>query len=124
MAVVWIRAMTGRPVDVPCLRQDADDGLPEAARGRVEGTDGIVEARDVTDVGPQPSCPRHPLHHLTEFGAIGFDDELVARPSAGLGFDRLMMTPQCSSGLDQGGGLLLDVATDDIEDQVERGRRP
>ena len=123
MAVVWIRAMTGRPVDVPCLRQDADDGLPEAARGRVEGTDGIVEARDVTDVGPQPSVP-HPLHDLTEFGAIGFDDEVRGQAVGGPCFDRADDGHQCSSGLDQGGGLLLDVATDDIEDQVDARRRP
>jgi hypothetical protein len=52
-----------------------DDRLPFAPVGRVEGGDGVLERRDVADVRPQPSVP-HPLHDLTQLGAIGLDDEV------------------------------------------------
>src|SRR3954447_3788689 len=56
-------------------RANADDRLPLDALGRVEGSGGIVEGRDVADVGPQPSVP-HPLDDLSQLGAIGLDDEV------------------------------------------------
>src|ERR1700747_3674468 len=52
------------------LWTNADDRLPGASLGRVEGGDGIVEGRDVADVGPQSSVP-HPLDDLTQLGTIG-----------------------------------------------------
>ena len=58
-----------------CSRTNANDRLPLAALGRVEGRDGVVEGRDVTDVRPQSSVP-HPLHDLTQLGAIGLDNEV------------------------------------------------
>ena len=54
---------------------NADDRLPLAPLGRVEGGDGIVEGREVADVRPQPSVP-HPLHDLTQLGTIGLDNEV------------------------------------------------
>src|SRR5262249_56548361 len=45
------------------LRTNADDRLPGAALGRVEGGDGLVEGRDVADVRPQSSVT-HPLDDL------------------------------------------------------------
>ena len=50
-------------------RTNADDRLPRASLGRVEGGDGFVEGRDVADVRPQPSVP-HPLDDLTQLGTI------------------------------------------------------
>ena len=46
-------------------RANANDRLPRASLGRVEGREGIVEERDVADVRPQSSVP-HPLDNLTE----------------------------------------------------------
>src|SRR5215468_8430093 len=45
-------------------RTNADDRLPPASLGRVEGSDGIVEGRYFADVRPQSSVP-HPLDDLT-----------------------------------------------------------
>src|SRR5262245_18234628 len=45
-------------------RTNADDRLPRASLGCVEGGDGIVEGRDVPDVRPQSSVT-HPLDDLT-----------------------------------------------------------
>src|SRR6201993_1264260 len=49
---------------------NADDRLPRAPLGRVEGGDSLVEGRDVADVRPQSSVP-HPLDDLTQLGTIG-----------------------------------------------------
>src|SRR3954452_9357238 len=56
-------------------RTNADDRLPPAALRGVEGGDGIVEGRDVADVGPQSSVA-HPPDDLTQLGTIGLDDEV------------------------------------------------
>ena len=66
---------------VKFLRANADDRLSLGPLGRVEGGDGVVEGRDVADVGPQSSVP-HALDDLTQLGAIGLDDE-VDCPSVG-----------------------------------------
>jgi WS/DGAT/MGAT family acyltransferase len=111
---------TPRP---PCARRfssptGADDRLPAAAPGRVERRDGIVERRDVVDVRPQPSVA-HALHDLGELGPVGLDDEVdrqaVGRPR----LDRTHDGHQHASGADQGGGPLLDVTADDVEDQID-----
>jgi hypothetical protein len=68
---------TARPPVV--LRTNADDRLPRAPLGRVEGGDSFVEGRDVADVRPQSSVTRPP-DNLTQLGAIGYDDE-VNRPA-------------------------------------------
>src|SRR3954447_17783792 len=82
------------------LWTNADDRLPGASLGRVEGGDGIVEGRDVADVRPQASVP-HPLDDLTQLGTIGLDDEVdrqaVGGPRLGLPYDG----HQGSSGPDQ-----------------------
>src|SRR3954447_26239768 len=62
-------------------RTNADDRLPRASLGRVEGGDGMVEGRDLADVRPQSSVP-HPLDDLTQLGSIGLDNE-VDRQAAG-----------------------------------------
>src|SRR4051794_17766116 len=54
---------------------NVDDRLPLDPFGRVEGGDGVVEGRDVADVGPQSSVS-HPLDDLTQLGTIGLDDEV------------------------------------------------
>ena len=64
---------TARPPRV--LRANADDRLPIASLGRVEGGDGVVEGRDVADVRSQSSVP-HPLDDLTQLGTIGLDNEV------------------------------------------------
>jgi hypothetical protein len=59
-------------------RTNANDRLPRASLGRVEGGDGIVEGRDGADVPPQSSVP-HPLDDLTQLGTIGLDNEVDRR---------------------------------------------
>src|SRR5437899_6262345 len=99
-------------------RTNADDRLPRASLGRVEGGAGIVEGRDVADVRPQSSVP-HPLDDLTQLGTIGLDNEVdreaVGAPRRGRPDDG----HQCSSGSNEACGPLLDVAADDIEHQID-----
>src|SRR4051794_5436415 len=72
-------------------RTNADDRLPRAPLGRVEGGDGFVEGQDVADVRPQSSVP-NPLDDLTQLDTIGLDDKVdreafdgprLARPDDG-----------------------------------------
>src|SRR4029079_6331924 len=94
-------------------RTNADDRLPRASLGRVEGGDGIVEGRDLADVRPQSSVP-HPLNDRTQLATIALDNAIdrqaVGGPRLGWPDDR----HQCSSGSDQACGPPPDVAADDI----------
>src|SRR5205807_6646422 len=100
------------------LWTNADDRLPVESLGRVEGGDGIVEGRDVADVGPQSSVP-HPLDDLTQLGTVGLDDEVDCQAVGGPRLGRPYDGHQGSSGPDQACGPLLDVSADDVEDQVD-----
>src|SRR5262249_33669168 len=95
-------------------RTNADDRLPLASLGRVQGGDGIVESRDVADVRPQSSIP-HPLDDLTQLGAIALDNEVDRKAVVGPRHGRPDDGHQCSSGPNQTCGPLPDVAADDIE---------
>src|SRR4051812_11186351 len=82
------RSFETRPTAAPQMRRgktvptgNADDRLPRASRGRVEGGDGLVEGREGADVGPQASVP-HPLDDLAQLVTVGLDDE-VDRPTVG-----------------------------------------
>src|ERR1700748_97397 len=68
-------------------RISADDRLPLASLGRVQGGDGIVESRDVADVRAQSSVP-HPLDDLTQLGTIGLDDKVDRQAVGGPRFGR------------------------------------
>src|SRR5436305_13534243 len=89
-------------------RANADDRLPAASLGRVEGGDGIVEGRDVADVGAQSSVP-HPLNDLTQLGTIGLDDEVDCQAAGAPRLGRPHDGPQGSSGPEQACGPLLDL---------------
>src|SRR5215475_6830071 len=99
-------------------RTNADDRLPLATLGPVEGGDGVVEGRDVADVRPQSSVT-HPLDDLTQLGAIGHENKVdrqaVGGPRLGWPGDG----HQRSSGSNQACGPLPDVAADDIENQID-----
>ena len=82
------------------LWTNADDRLPVASLGRVEGGDSIVEGRDVADVGPQSSVP-HPLDDLTQLGTIGLDNEVDRQAVGGPRLGRADDGHQCSSGSNQ-----------------------
>ena len=97
---------------------NADDRLSLASLGRVEGGDGIVESRDVADVRPQSTIP-HPLDDLTQFGAIGYDDEVDSQAASGPRLGRAGDGHQRSSGANQARRPLPDVAADDIENQID-----
>src|SRR5437868_14537082 len=85
---------------------NADDRLPVASLSRVEGGDGIVEGRDVADVGPQSSVS-HPLDDLTQLSTIGFDDEVDCQAVGGPRLGRPDDGHQGSSGPDQACGSVL-----------------
>src|ERR1700757_3573198 len=99
-------------------RTNADDRLPLASLGPVEGGDGIVEGRDVADVRPQSSVP-YPLDELTQLGAIGYDDEVDSQAARGPRVGRAGDGHQRSSGANQARRSLPDGAPDDIEHQVD-----
>src|SRR5213078_277313 len=99
-------------------RTNADDRLPRASLGRVEGGDSIVEGRDVADVRPQTSVP-HPLDDLSQLGTIGLDNEVDRQAVGGPRLGRSDDGHQRSSGSNQACGPLLDVPTDDVEYQVD-----
>src|SRR5512142_2117700 len=94
-------------------RTNADDRLPLASLGRVEGGDGIVEGRDVADVRPQASVP-HPPHDLTQLGTIGLDNEIDSQAVGGPRLGRSDYGHQRSPGSNQTRGPPLDVAADDV----------
>src|SRR5206468_5147568 len=99
-------------------RTNADDRLPRASLGRVEGGDSIVEGRDVADVRPQTSVP-HPLDDLSQLGTIGLDNEVDRQAACGSRLGRSDDGHQRSSGSNQACGPLLDVAADDIKHQID-----
>src|SRR5262249_16929142 len=99
-------------------RTNADDRLPLASLGPVEGRDGLIEGRDVADVRPQPSVT-HPPADLTQLGAIGHDNQVDRQPPGGPRLRGPGDGPQRSSGSNQACGPLPDVAADDIENQID-----
>src|SRR5262252_155838 len=99
-------------------RTNADDRLPLASLGRVEGGDGFVESRDVADVRPQSSVTRPP-DNLTQLGAIGYDDEVNRPAVSGPCLGRAGDGHQRSSGSNHARGPLRDVAAEDIEHQID-----
>src|SRR3954466_696827 len=97
---------------------NADDRLPLASLGPVEGGDGVVEGRDVADVRPQSSAP-YPLDQLTQLVAIGYDDEVDGQAAGGPRLGRAGDGHQRSSGANHARGPLRDVAAEDIENQID-----
>ena len=107
---------TARPPRV--LRTNADDRLPIASLGRVEGGDGFVEGSHVADVCPQPTIP-DPLDDLTQLGAIGYDDEVDSQAARGPRLGWAGNGHQRSSGANHARRPLRDVAAEDIEHQID-----
>src|SRR5262245_42262191 len=99
-------------------RTNADDRLPLASLGPIEGGDGIVEGRDGADVRPQSSVPHTP-DDLTQLGAIGHDNEVDRQAVGGPCLGRAGDGHQRSSGSNQACGPLPDVAAEDIENQID-----
>src|SRR5258707_15051765 len=56
-------------------RTNADNRLPPASLGPVEGGDGVIEGRDVADVRLQSSVT-DPLDDLTQLRAIGHENKV------------------------------------------------
>src|SRR3954453_890770 len=104
-----------------CLRvlwTNVDDPLPRASPGGVEGSHGIVEGRHVADVRPQSSVT-HPPHDLTQLGTIGLDNEIDGQTVDGPRLDRADDGHQPSPSTNQSPGPFLDVAADDIENEID-----
>jgi hypothetical protein len=105
----------------PRVLTNADDRLPLASLGRVEGGDGSVESRDVADVRPQSSGP-HPLDDLIQLGNPRRSLHIICTNSDSLvqGDDR---------GRSFKGSRVFQPFRDfshrriDANDQVERSRR-
>src|SRR5215471_508454 len=102
----------------PSSRTNANDRLPRAPLGRVEGGDGIVERRDGPDVRSQSSVP-NPLDDLTQLGTIGLHNEVYRQAIDGPRLGRPDDGHQCSSASNEARGPLPDVAADDIEHQID-----
>src|SRR6266480_1938796 len=103
------------PLAIPeSSRANANDRLPRASLGRVEGGDGIVEGRDGADVRPQSSVP-HPLDDLAQLGTIGLDNEVDRQPVGWPCLARPDDGHQRSSGSNQARVLFFDVAAADIK---------
>src|SRR3954462_6175111 len=101
------------------LRTNADDRLSFDPLGPVEGGNGIVEGGHVADVCPQPTIPE-PRYDLTQLGAIGYDDEVDSQAARGPRLGRAGDGHQRSSGANHARRPLRDVATEDIENQIDR----
>src|SRR4051812_2585182 len=99
-------------------RTNADDCFPCASFARVECGDGLVEGCDGADVRPQSPVP-HPLDDLTELATIGLDNEVDRQAVRGPRLRRPDDGHECSAGSNQARGPLLDVAADDIENQID-----
>src|SRR5581483_2761653 len=100
------------------LRANANDRLPRASLGRIEGGDGTVEGRDGADVRPQSSVP-HPLDDLIQLGTIRLDNEVDGKAVDWPRLGRPDDGHQYSSGSNQARGALADVAADEIEHQID-----
>src|SRR5215469_12221862 len=95
-----------------------DDRLSLDPLSRVEGGDGIVEGSHFADVCPQPTIP-DPLDGLTQLGAIGHDNEVDSQAASRPRIGRAGDGHQRSSGANQARRPLRDVATEDIENQID-----
>src|SRR5215471_6508211 len=97
---------------------NADDRLSLDPLGPVEGSNGVIEGRDVADVRPHSSvtCPPD---NLTQLGAIGYDDEVNRQAVSGPRLGRAGDGHQRSSSSNQACGPLRDVAAEDIENQID-----
>src|SRR5437016_13165433 len=102
----------------PSSRTNANNRLPRAPLGRVEGGDGTFEGRDGPAVRPQSSVP-YPLDDLTQLGTIGLDNEVDRNAVNGPRLRRPDDGHQRSPGSNQARGPLPDVAADDIEHQID-----
>src|SRR5258707_6121888 len=94
-------------------RTNADDRLPLASLGPVEGGDGVVEGRDVADVRPQSSVT-HPLDDLTQLGAIGHENKVDRQAVGGPRLGPPRDSHQPFSRSHQACGTLPAVAADYI----------
>ena len=98
---------------------NADDRLSLDPLGRVEGGNGVIEGSHFADVCPQPTIP-DPLDEFTQLGAIGYDDEIDSQAVSGPRLGRAGDGHQRSSGANHARRPLRDVATEDIENQIDR----
>src|SRR5262245_894805 len=97
---------------------NADDRLSFASPGRVEGGNRIIEGSHVADVCPQPTNPKS-LDELTQWGAIGYDDEVDSQAARGPRLSWAGDGHQRSSGANHARRPLPDVAADDIDNQLD-----
>src|SRR5213082_2568034 len=100
------------------LRMNVDDRLSPDPFGPVEGGNSVVEGSHLADICPQPTIPQ-PLDELTQLGAIGYDDEVNSQAARGPRLGRAGDGHQRSSGANQAGRPLPDIAANDIENQID-----
>src|SRR5579871_13313 len=95
-----------------------DDRLSLDALGPVEGGDCIVEGSHFADVCPQTTIPGS-LDDLTQLDGIRYDDEVDSQAASGPRLGWAGNGHQRSSGANQARRSLRDVATDDVENQID-----
>src|SRR4051812_23720238 len=100
------------------LGPNANDHLPRAPRGCVEGHDRVVEARDGADVRAKSSVP-HPLDDRVQLGTIRLDNEVDRAAVAGPRLDGANDRHQRSSASNQARGPLPDLAAEDVEYEID-----
>src|SRR4051794_17477831 len=110
-------ALRGRYSIRESSRTNADDRLSVDPFGPVEGGDAIVEGSHFADICPQPTVP-DPLDDLTQLDVIGYDDEVDSQATRGPRLGRAGDGHQRSSGANQARRSLPNLATDDIENQI------
>src|SRR3954471_9282055 len=110
-----------RPLKLVVVRRsrpNANDRLPRAARGCVEGHDRVVEARDGADVRAESSVP-HPLDDRVQLGRIRLDNEVDRAAVDGPRLDGANDRHQRSSASNQARGPLPDLAAEDVKYEID-----
>ena len=97
---------------------NADDRLSVDPAGRIEGRNGGVEGRCIPDVRPQTSLAQ-PLDDPTQLDGICFDNKVDCRSVSRPGSGRTCDGHQRSSRPNQACGLIGNIPTENIENQID-----
>jgi hypothetical protein len=108
----------GRQVIPDTLRTNADNRLSPDPLGPVEGSNGIVKSSHIADVRAQPAIP-DPPDKLTQLGTNGFHDEVDSEPARGPRIGWARDGHQRPSGANHARRPLHNIATQDIENQID-----
>jgi hypothetical protein len=92
--------------------------FPLTGSVRLKSGDSIVEGNHLADVCPQPAVP-DPLDEFTQLSVVWYDDEVDSQATRGPRFSRAGNGHQRSSCANQSRRPFRDVATEDIENEID-----